>query len=119
MAIGLLGCDAPGLEFRGVPATRIHVAQSTFDVRIKGKRAQAIRLNAENAPRLAAVAPRGVYAIEKVSGCRVRKLVGDAAVMQAWLDCGGRLEPLPRDVEFECSIDVIYDSFADLTCEPV
>ena len=46
-------------------------------------------------------------------------LPGYAAVMEAWLDCGGRLEPLPRDVEFECSIDVIYDSFADLTCEPV
>ncbi len=119
MAMVLIGCDAPGLEFRDVPATRIHVAQSTFDVRIKGLRAEAIRLNAENAPRLAAVAPRGVYAIEKVSGCRVRKLVGDAAVMQAWLDCGGRLAPLPRDVEFECSIDVVYDSFADLTCEPV
>lgn len=119
MAVVLFGCDAPGLAFRDVPATRIHVGQSTFDIRVKGTRAEAIRLNAENAPRLAAVAPRGVYAIEKVSGCRVRKLEGDAAVMQAWLDCGGRLAPLPRDIEFECSLDVIYDSFADLTCEPV
>lgn len=121
IAIMLLitGCGAPGLEFRDIPATRVHIGQSIFDVRIKGTRAEAIRRNAENAPRLAAVAPRGVHAIEEVSGCRVRKLEGDAAVMQAWLDCGGRLEPLPRDIEFECSLDVIYDSFADLTCEPV
>ena len=117
--VALVGCNAPGPEFRHVAATRISIDQSIFDVRVAGTRAQAIRLNAEPAPRLVAVAPRGVVAIEKVSGCRVRRLEGDAAVMQAWLDCGGRLEPLPRDVEFECQTDVIYDTFADLTCEPI
>ena len=119
LVIAITGCGAPGPEFHDIPATRIHIGESVFDVRVKGTRAEAIRRNAEYAPRLAAVAPRGVAAIEKVSGCRVRKLDGDAAVMRAWLDCGGRLAPLPRDLEFECSIDVIYDSFADLTCEPV
>ena len=102
-----------------MPATRITIDHSTFDVRVDGTRAEAIRLNSEYAPRLAAVAPRGVYAIEKVSGCRVRKLEGDAALMQAWLDCGGRLAPLPRDVAFECELDVIFDSFADLTCREI
>lgn len=115
----LLGCNAPGLEFRDVPPTRIHIGQSSFDVRVRGTRAEAIRLNAEHAPRLAAVAPRGVIAIEKVSGCRVRRLDGDSALMQAWLDCGGRLEPLPHTHEFECTIDVVYETFADLNCEAI
>lgn len=119
MVMALVGCDAPGPEFRDTPATRIHIGKSSFDIRVKGTRAEAIRLNTEYAPRLAAVAPRGVYAIEEVSGCRVRRIEGDAAVMRAWLDCGGRLEPLPRAFEFECSIDVVYESFADLTCEPI
>ncbi len=115
----LSGCNAPGLDFQDVPATRIHIDRSTFDVRVRGTRAEAIRLNTENAPRLAAVAPRGVVAIEKVSGCHVRKLEGDAAVMQAWLDCGGKLEPLPHTHEFECTIDVVYETFADLNCEAI
>ncbi len=119
MAVMLAGCAAPGPEFRDTPATRIHIGPSVFDVRVQGARAEAIRLNMENAPRLAAVAPRGVFASEKVSGCSVRNLQGDAAVMRAWLDCGGPLQPLPHSHEFECSIDVVYANFADLTCEPV
>lgn len=113
----LIACSAPGVAFRDAPATRIHIGASVFDVRVLGTRAQAIRLNAESAPRLAAVAPRGVAAIERVSGCRVRKLEGDAALMTAWLDCGGRLKPLPQSREFDCTIDVVYETFADLTCE--
>lgn len=119
LVLVLAGCNGPGPEFDDVAATRIAIGESRFDVRVKGPRAEAIRLNPEPAPRLAAVAPRGVAAIEKVSGCRVRRLEGDAAVMQAWLDCGGQLQPLPRAFEFECELDVIYDSFADLTCEAI
>lgn len=118
MFVALMGCNTPGPAFRDTAATRITIGESRFDVRVKGTRAQAIRLNPESAPRLAAVAPRGVAAIEKVSGCRVRRLDGDAAVMQAWLDCGGRLTPLPTGIELECTLDVIYDSFADMTCKP-
>ncbi|SMC10781.1 hypothetical protein ROA7745_00588 [Roseovarius aestuarii] len=117
--LAVIGCDAPGPAFRHADVTRIRIDQSVFAVRVLDLRAQAIRLNAEPAPRLAAVAPRGVMAIEKASGCRVRRLEGDAAVMQAWLDCGGQLKPLPRDVEFECQIDVVYDSIADLSCAPI
>ncbi len=119
MLLALAACNTPGPDFRDVAATRIKIDQSVFDVRVRGVRAQAIRLNAENAPRLAAVGPRGVYAIEKVSGCRVRRLDGDAAVMLAWLDCGQPLQPLPPSIEYECWLDWVYDRFADLTCEPV
>ena len=119
LILALAGCNGPGPGFDEVEATRIAVGPSRFDVRVKGARAEAIRLNPEPAPRLAAVAPRGVAAIEKVSGCRVRRLEGDAALMRAWLDCGGRLEPLPRAIEFECELDLIYDSFADMTCEAI
>ena len=115
----LTACNAPSPAFQDTPATRIHIGHSVFDVRVKGTRAQAIRINRENAPRLAAVAPRGVAAIERVSGCRVSKLDGDAALMNAWLDCGGKLAPLPHTHEFECTIDVVYETFADLSCEEV
>ena len=116
--LALVGCDTPGPEFEGIAPTRIAIGPSWFDVRVRGARAEAIRLNTDFATRFDEVAPRGVWAIEKVSGCRVRRLEGDAAVMQAWLDCGGRLPPLPQERSYECSVDVVYESFADLTCEP-
>lgn len=112
-------CDTPGQAFRGVAATRIAVGGATFDVRIDGVRAQAIRLNRQWAPRLSSVAPQGVAAIEKVSGCRVRRLDGDAALMTARLDCGQPLKPLPRGHTYDCDVYSITDGLAELDCEAV
>lgn len=112
----LAACDIPGPGFRDVPVTRVRVGPSIFDIRVAGLRAEAIRLTPEPAPRLASVAPRGVRAIEAVSGCRVRRLDGDAALMTAWLDCGGERAPLPREAALDCTIDVVYETFADMTC---
>lgn len=112
-------CNTPGPAFRGVEATRITVAGATFDVRVDGSRAEAIRLNRQWAPRLDAVAPQGVAAIERVSGCRVRRLAGDAALMTARLDCGQPLEPLPRGNTYDCDVYTVVDGLAELTCEAV
>ncbi len=112
------GCNTPGAEFRGIDPVRISIGQSVFDIRVEGLRAQAIRVNAEIAPRLASVAPRGVLAIERVSGCRVRRLTGDQAVMLARLDCGGSLPPLPGPKGYDCVIEGEYKGYADLICEP-
>ncbi len=78
-----MACDTPSPAFRGVEPVRVKVAQSVFDVRTSGKRAEAIRVNSEWAPRMGATAPRGVVAIEAASGCQVRRL-------RAEMDKGGR-----------------------------
>jgi len=107
----LIGCDTPSPAFRGIAPTRITVGKSTFDVRVNGNRAEAIRLNSEWAPRMAAVAPRAVAAIETVSGCEVRKLGGDQALILAKLKCrkGAKARPaLPERIEYDCDIDDTY-----------
>ena len=118
---GLAGCDTPSRDFRAAPVTSVKIAQSVFDVRINGIRAEAIRINSEWAPRLAATAPRGVAAIEVASGCTVRRLRGDQAMMVADLNCGGPLRALPhRDMQYlDCGLVDLRDDFADLICEPV
>ena len=85
----LSACNTAPLGFAGVEATRVVVGQSTFDVRVKGTRAHALRVNMEFAPNLAAVAPRAREAIEQASGCRMvpGTLTGDQASMTAELDC--------------------------------
>ncbi len=115
----LTACNTPGLGFRGIEPTRISVGKSTFDVRVDGNRAEIIRLNAEWAPRLAAVAPRMIAAIEKVSGCKVRKLKGDQALATASLDCGGAVEPLPTSRSYVCEIEHLQGDTADLICDPL
>lgn len=119
MLIALLcgGCAAPGLDFRGITPTRITLGGDTFDVRVDGTRAEAIRLNSRWAPRLGAAGVRGAFAIERVSGCRVRRLRGDAAQMTAWLDCGQPLAPLPRGNTYDCDVYSVWDGLAELSCE--
>jgi len=115
----LTACNTPGLKFRGIAPQRITVGKSTFDVRVDGTRAEANRLNSEWAPRLAAVAPRMIAAIEAVSGCKVRKLKGDQALATASLNCGGPLAPLPKSRAYDCELDELQDGYANLICDPV
>jgi hypothetical protein len=63
-----------------------------------------------------ALALQGVKAIEWVSGCRVRKLYRDAALLSAPLDCGQRLAPLPRGNTFDCDVYDVVDGLAELNC---
>ena len=123
----LAGCDTPGPGFRGVTPVRMTVGQSSFDIRVDGNRAEAIRLNREWAPRLESVAPRAVAAIEKVSGCEVKKLDGDAALMVARLKCGKgaeAMEVLPGRIDYDCDIDDVYvnrglgEEITEMTCTP-
>ena len=100
----LAACDTPSTTFRGAPVQRITVAQSTFDVRVLDRRAEAIRLNGEWAPRLAAVKPRARIAIETVSGCKVRRLRGDQVMISADLKCPNELVPLPPPAVIFCDI---------------
>lgn len=90
--IGLLlfaGCSAATWEFRGIAAHRIVVDGSEFAVRVKGDRAEAVRVTAELKPYTQVIFARAAVAMEMASGCIVRagSLSGDPAVVTARLIC--------------------------------
>jgi hypothetical protein len=115
----IAACDTPSPAFRGVEPVRIKVGHSMFDIRVQGRRAEAIRLNAEWAPRLEAVAPRAVAAIEAVSRCRVDRLDGDQALMTARLDCGAGPPPGPVFPDrLDCEYYELGEAYGALICRP-
>ena len=87
--LALAACNAPTPYFRGAEVTRVRVEGSTFDIRQRGRLAEAIRVNAEYAPRLGqALARRAEIAMETVTGCDVLEIRGDAALILGIMDCG-------------------------------
>ena len=103
----LTACDRPAPAFRDVAPVRMHMGGATFDIRVRGRRAEAIRRTPQWAPRLAAVGVPAVLAIEAVSGCRVDRLRGDQARMVAALDCGTGPPPEPPPSgELFCELDL-------------
>lgn len=86
----LMACNAPSPHFRGVPATRVTVDGSVFDVRVKGNLAEAIRVNAQYAPRFGPIRSRAAFAMAQVSGCKVTRVDGDQALATGKLSCAGR-----------------------------
>lgn len=114
----LAGCNTPGPGFRGIEPVRVSIGQSRFDVRVDGTRAQAIRVNPEWAPRFSSVASRGAAAMAKASGCRVARIRGDQAVMQADLDCGQGVPPAQGEEVYDCEVDHIHARSAELICTP-
>lgn len=83
----LSACNTPGLEFRGLPASRITVGGSVFDVRVRYPMVEAIRINPRYAPRLGPIGAEAAIAIEQVSGCPVYGVLGDQAVITGFLIC--------------------------------
>ena len=81
--LSLLACNTLSFEFSGVPAQRVIVGKSVFDVRMVGDRAQAICINREWAPNLNYTAAWFVRAFEAASGCELRpnSMQGDQVVM--------------------------------------
>ena len=114
----LLGCDTTTPEFAGVPAHRVKVEKSVFDVRLRGDTAQAIRVNSEWAPRPEAVWPRARIAIEQISGCNIKRMDGDQVVIEARLACDGPPPTYARPMEFTCDIRAVNEDSADVTCRP-
>ncbi len=91
LGVVLLGaCNTASPAFRGLPATRMSVQGSTFDVRVKGNSAEAIRVNSQYAPRTGPIHARAAFAMTQVSGCRVKAISGDQALATGRLDCGDR-----------------------------
>lgn len=103
----------------GVPAVRMQVDGSVFDVRVRGQRAEAIRRNPEWPPRRAVIMPRAAAAIAGVSGCQVARLRGDVAVIRADLDCGGGAPPRPPAARaYDCEVVALDNGHGELYCEP-
>lgn len=101
----LAACNTAGPHFRGLPATTVTLDGSTFEVRVNGRLAEAIRTNAQYAPRFGPVQTRAQKAMELVSGCRVKEVRGDQAQATGILDCGkGGPAPdrLKRQGEYDC-----------------
>ena len=84
----LAACNTAGPGFRGLPATRVVVDGSTFDVRVHENRAEAIRVNFEYAPRFGPIKERARKAMAQVSGCEVKSVGGDQAMAVGTLKCG-------------------------------
>ena len=83
----LAACNTPPIGFRGIDPVTVTVEGSTFDVRVNGTVAEAIRTNMQYAPRMGPIGGRASVAIEQVSGCNVKRFGGDQAVIVAELDC--------------------------------
>ena len=77
----------PSIEFLGFDSAKLTVEESTFDVRVKGTVAEAIRTNLQYAPGMGQMGGRASVAIEQVSGCKVKRFGGNQAVIFAELDC--------------------------------
>lgn len=83
-------CHGPSRHFSDVAVTRISVEGSTFDVRVKGQLAEAIRVNREYAPRFGPIRQRAGVAMRQASGCDVLDVLGDQSIATGVLDCGDR-----------------------------
>ena len=84
----LAACNTPSIGFRGIDPATVTVEGSTFDVRVKGTVAEAIRTNMQYAQRMGQMGGgRASVAIEQVSGCKVKRFGGAQADIFAELDC--------------------------------
>lgn len=87
----LAACSGGTPYFRDLPATRVAVNGSVFDVRVRNELAEAVRVNAQYAPRLGPIRDRAALAMEHVSGCPLLDVLGDAAVTIGVLGCDREL----------------------------
>ena len=83
----LPACDGGSPHFMGITPTYVTVEGSTFAVRVKGDLAEAVRTNVQYAPRMGPIGARAARAMEQVSGCTVRDIRGDQALILGTLDC--------------------------------
>ena len=83
----LPACDGGSPHFMGIPPTRVEVEGSVFAVRVKGDLAEGVRINPQYAPRMGPIGGRAARAMEQVSGCTVREIRGDQALILGLLTC--------------------------------
>lgn len=124
-AVLMACCNTPSPPYRGIAPTRVTVDGSTFDVRVRGNRAEAMRINPQYAPRFGIIEWRAARAMQVASGCKVAGVKGDQALAFGRLDCGNGPPPeLRGPVEIECipvrgsEIEEVGQVRIDLDCSP-
>lgn len=125
LALLSASCNLPSVEYRGITPKRVTVQGSVFDVRQRGNRAEAIRINPQYAPRFGPIRDRAGLAMALVSGCRAVSVTGDQAQAFGRLDCGsGAALILSNPQSYDCvplrgsSIPEIGQIRVDLDCDP-
>lgn len=87
----LAGCSNPGLDYRGVPATRVTQAGYTFDLYFNGRSVRGIRLN-QTRPASRLHFRRAFYdAVRATLGCHVlgSTMEGDLVMLTVDVHCTG------------------------------
>jgi hypothetical protein len=126
LAFALAACDTAGPHFRGLDATTVTVDGSTFDVRVRGELAEAIRTNAEYAPRFGPIRARAGRAMAMVSGCEVKEVRGDQAQATGILRCGKGHKRVTRKppIELDCipirgtELKQLGGTSVEIDCDP-
>ncbi len=90
LTVLLSACAGGSPHFMGTPPTRVEVDGSVFAVRVKGRLVEAVRINPQYAPRMGPIGERAAIAMEQVSGCAVREIRGDQALILGILDCADK-----------------------------
>ncbi len=111
--VSLAGCNTPGPHFRDLPATRISVDGSVFDIRVRGELAEAMRINPEYAPRFGPIKARAAFAFEAVSGCKVVKVLGDQALATGVLACDKDMATRQNTLPAKCRFAKVDPSRLD------
>lgn len=64
--------------------------------------------------------PRAQVAIEKSTGCRVKRMEGDQVLIEAKLDCGGggAAGAEAETLEYDCDYNKLYRGKVELVCKP-
>jgi hypothetical protein len=120
-------CNTAGPHFGGLPATTVTVDGSTFDVRVRGELAEAIRTNSEYAPRFGPIRERAGRAMAMVSGCEVKEVRGDQSQATGILRCGkgGKQATPVQPIALECvpirgtELTQLGGTSVEIECEPV
>ncbi|QFS81397.1 hypothetical protein FIU97_00940 [Roseivivax sp. THAF40] len=104
LALALSACNTGGPGFSRIAAERVTQSGSTFLFRRNGPLIEAQRVSPEMLPRFQPVARKAGIAAQARTGCPVRWIVGDQAMMIMALDCPGGPKPpkIPRSRYWSC-----------------
>jgi len=115
-SMSLAACNMAPHGYQGAPVTRVSVNGSVFDVRQRGDKAVAIRVNSEWPSRREVAMPRAMLAIKMATQCRVIRADGDPSAPEARLDCGPDRHVVRQPVEYDCDVWEIDEGFIEVRC---
>jgi len=88
----LAACDSPSPRFIGSPKAEVEAGGMRFSIHRRGDAVEAYRLGFIFRPSEAQVLINATRAIELSTGCQVKKLSGDQALVKAILECSSPAE---------------------------